>query len=237
MGTTAIDPEKAAAPKFLGGFFRRRRVTTPTLLQMEAMECGAAALGIILAYHGRIVPLEELRVACGVSRDGSKASNLLKAARAYGLKAKGYKKEPAQLRDLPLPLIVFWNFNHFLVVEGFGKKTVYLNDPAEGRRSVDDEEFDQSFTGVALTFEKEPTFEKGGEKSSVIQMLAARLRGSRLAILYLVLATLGLTIPNLLIPVFFKIYIDNVLVDGLTSWMGPLLVAMTFTALVKAILT
>src|SRR5271157_831087 len=237
MGTTAIDPEKVAAPKSRGSWLRRSRVTTRTVLQMEAVECGAASLAIILGYHGRIVPLEELRVECGVSRDGSKASSLLKAARNYGLKAKGYKKEPAQLRDLPLPMIVFWNFNHFLVVEGFGKKKVYLNDPAQGRRWVEDQEFDESFTGVVLTFEKGPAFEKGGKKANVFQMLAARLPGSRLALLYLMLATLGLAIPNLVIPVFFKIYVDNLLVGGLTSWLAPLLLVMTVTALVKALLT
>jgi NHLM bacteriocin system ABC transporter peptidase/ATP-binding protein len=206
-------------------------------LQLEAVECGAAALGIVLAHYGRWETLEVLRARCGVSRDGSKANNIVKAARNYGLLAKGFKKEPADLQAWKPPFIVFWNFNHFLVVEGFGRDKVYLNDPASGPRTVSAEEFDESFTGVALQFEPGPDFQKGGEKPSVIAALRPRLRGSRLALLYVVLAGLALVAPGLLAPTFGRVFVDDVLVGGEHGWVRPLLLAMALTALIRGGLT
>ncbi|MBL8164345.1 MAG: NHLP family bacteriocin export ABC transporter peptidase/permease/ATPase subunit [Anaerolineae bacterium] len=216
---------------------RPRRVKTPTVLQMEAVECGAAALGSVLGYYGRIVPLEELRVECGVSRDGSVAGNILRAARRYGLSAQGYQSEPEGLRELPLPMIIHWNFNHYLVVEGFRRDKVFLNDPARGPRIVSVAEFDQSFTGVAMVFEPTDEFVREGERRGIARSLGARLRGARLALVYVVLASLALIIPGLIIPTFARIFIDEILVTERANWLAPLLLVMGFTALARALLT
>jgi NHLM bacteriocin system ABC transporter peptidase/ATP-binding protein len=204
---------------------------------MEAVECGAAALGIILGYYGRVVPLEELRVACGISRDGSKASNVVKAGRGYGLTARGYKKEPDELRSLKPPFIAFWNFSHFLVIEGFGRRGVYVSDPASGRRVATYDEFDEAYTGVVLTFEPGPDFRKGGTRPSLLAAMRKRLRGSEWALAFVVLASLGLVVPGIVIPIFSQIFIDQYLVQGSQSIIVPLLVGMTLTAFLRAALT
>jgi NHLM bacteriocin system ABC transporter peptidase/ATP-binding protein len=231
--TTASPPQPEISPN--GGAHRHaRRVRTPTVLQMEAVECGAAALGIILGYYGKFVPLEELRVACGVSRDGSRASNILHAARSYGLIATGYRKEINELEAMPLPVIVFWNFNHFLVIEGFGKHRVYLNDPNSGPRTVTYQELNDSYCGVVLAFEPGPDFKKGGARSHFLAALRHCLAGSERALLFVILATLTLILPGLLIPVFSKIFVDDYLVRGHREWIVPLLLGMGLTAVLRA---
>jgi ATP-binding cassette subfamily C protein len=204
---------------------------------MEAVECGAAALGIILGYYNRIVPLAELRQACGVSRDGSKASNILNAARSYGLQAKGFKVDLAGLRKLQCPYIVFWNFNHFLIVEGFAKDKVYLNDPATGPRTVSLPEFDQSFTGVVLVGEPSAEFRPGGRKPSLTLSLWDRLQSSLGALVYCVIAGLLLVIPGLAIPAFSQAFVDNVLIEGRSDWLRPLILGMILTAILNGFLT
>jgi ATP-binding cassette subfamily C protein len=216
---------------------RIHRVKTPTLLQMEAVECGAAALGIILSYYRRIVPLPELRQECGVSRDGSKASNMLKAARNYGLQAKGFKKELKQLQDLRPPYIVFWNFNHFLVVEGFRKQSVYLNDPATGPRTVSLQEFDEGYTGVVLVIEPGTEFKKGGRKPSMILSLWSRLQGAAGALVYCVIAGFFLTIVGLAVPVFSQVFVDDILVEQRLHWLRPLLLVMAIATVLQGWLT
>lgn len=213
------------------------RVKTPTVLQMEAVECGAAALGIILGYYQRILPLAELRRECGVSRDGSKASNVLKAARNYGMQAKGFKKELEALKQLPLPYIVFWHFNHFLVVEGFSKEKVYLNDPATGPRTVSTQEFDEGYTGVVLVMEPGPDFKKGGRKPSLILALRDRLAPAVGVLLYCVLAGFLLVLPGLVVAAFNQVFVDNILIEGRLEWLRPLMLVMVVTAALQGILT
>ena len=206
----------------------------PTILQLESVECGAAALAMVLAWHGRWVPLEQMRVDCGVSRDGSKASGLLRAARAHGLVARGFRKEPADLASLPLPAIVFVNFNHFVVLEGFRDGLVYVNDPARGRRTMSTEDFDQAFTGVVLTFERGPEFVPGGTKPSVLGSLRRYLDGYRTAIGLAFTLGLLLVLPGIAMPWLLGRFVDQVLVSRLDGVAQPLLIGLLLAAVLRA---
>ncbi|MCD4685730.1 MAG: NHLP family bacteriocin export ABC transporter peptidase/permease/ATPase, partial [Anaerolineae bacterium] len=204
----------------------RTRVKTPTVLQMEAVECGAASLGIVLQHYEKYVALEELRLACGVSRDGSNALNIVKAARGYGLEAKGVRRSSiVGLYSLNKPLILFWKFTHFLVLEGFGKDFVYLNDPATGPRRVSIDEFNQNFTGIALVMEPSEEFEKSGQPFRLVDALRQRLIGSEWGLIYVLLASLFLVLPGLVVPIFLRIFVDDILVTG-REWLSALLIGM-----------
>ncbi|MGD1864570.1 MAG: NHLP family bacteriocin export ABC transporter peptidase/permease/ATPase subunit [Phormidesmis sp.] len=213
------------------------RAKTPTVLQMEAVECGAAALSMILGYYGRHVPLAELRQGCGVSRDGVTAANVLKAARNYGLVSKGFKKSIDALKQLPPPFIVFWNFNHFLVVDEINESYVRLNDPALGPRKITPADFDAGYTGIALTFEPGDSFQKGGRRPSAIQGLKRRLSGSIGALVFCTAAGFLLVLPTLALPAFSRIFIDNVLLAKRLDWLPYVLLGMGLTVLLQALLT
>src|ERR1700724_883168 len=180
--------------------WRRNVRRTPTILQMEAVECGAAALAMVLAHHGAWIPLEQLRVSCGVSRDGSKASNIIRAARTFGLEARGFRTEPATLHELPMPCIIHWNFNHFVVLEGIDGDRVYINDPALGRRRTDMAELDLAFTGVVLTMEPTAAFQRSGSKPQGLRLLLRELRSSKAAIGLLGVVSLALEVPAIFTP-------------------------------------
>lgn len=219
-------------PKYSPG----KPVRTPTFIQMEALECGAAALGSILAYYGRYETLETLREQCGVSRDGSKASAMVKAARNFGLTAAGYRKEPEELETMVMPVIVHWNFNHFVVLEGFRKGFVCLNDPACGPRSVSREEFDQCYTGIVLVFEPGPDFKPGGIRPNVWASLRERLKGSEIGLIMTVILGLFLMLTGLISPVITQVFVDDVLLGQMSTWAVPLLAGLAITALVRGII-
>lgn len=185
---------------------RRHRVKVPGLLQMEATECGAASLGMVLGAYGRFVPLDELRVACGVSRDGATARNLVMAARAYGLETKSYKREPEQLKTLTFPLVIHWNFYHYLVVEGWYPGGWYLNDPGGGPRTCDADEFDRSFTGVVMQLTPGPDFATGGKRPGVARRLLSAAGHVGPAILAAALIALLLLVPTMLVPQLMSLY-------------------------------
>lgn len=215
---------------------RLRGTRTPSILQLEAAECGAASLAIVLGYWGRHAPLEQLRRLCGVSRDGAKASSIVKAGREFGMTAKGLKAEPEHLPAIRGPSIAFVNFNHFIVVEKATRSRVWVNDPAVGRRRMSIAEFSDAFTGVLLTFEPGEDFERLDERPSLAQALWRRLEGFRTALLFVFLVNLALVIPGIAVPVFSRIFVDYGLVRGLDAWIGPILIGMGATAAVRFVL-
>jgi len=230
----AVAPASQALPAVHLPDTRIARV--PTILQLETVECGAASLAMVLAHHGRHVPLEALRVDCGVTRDGSKAGGILRAARGYGLVARGFRKEPADIAQLPLPAIVFWNFNHFVVLEGFKDGEAVLNDPALGRRRVRGAEFDQAFTGVVLTFEKGPDFKPGGEPPSVLRSLSRHLEGLHKPVAAAIAIGLALVVPGLALPWLMGRFVDDVLAARMPGQAETLIAGLACAAIARGVL-
>ena len=191
---------------------------TPVLLQFEATECAAVCLGIVLAHHGRWVRLEELRSACCVGRDGSSAGDLARAAERYGMRVRGWRRHPAQLRRIRPPAILFWEFHHFVVLEGCGQDRFYLNDPANGRRSISAEEFDEKFTGVVLALERGPDFLPGGARPGVIRQLWPWLRDVKEPLSFAMACGLLMVLPGLALPLLLSLFVDQVLGGGESDW-------------------
>ena len=209
----------------------------PVVMQMEALECGAASLTMILAYYGKWLPLEQVRADCGVSRDGSNAKNVLRAARSYGLSAKGYRFEPEDLKTYgKFPCIIHWNFNHFVVLNGFKGDKAVLNDPAKGCYSVSMETFDKSFTGICLKFEPTESFEPDGKPRSVWAFAIERLKGAGTAVAFTVIVTVISSLLSLIQPAFSRIFLDRLLTGVNPDWTGPFLWALSALAAVQILL-
>lgn len=212
-----------------------RRV--PMVAQQEAVECGAACLAMVLAFYGRWVTLEEMREQCGITRDGAKATNLVKAARMHNLVAKGLQKDAAELVDLPKPLIVFWKFNHFVVVEAIDDDEVKVVDPAVGPFSMTRGEFDGGYTGIALAFEPGKGFSKTRGRPSLVSTISGYLSGFRLGLGFALAAGVALIVPGVLASGFNQLYVDGILVEGRHTWLVPLVTAMLVVAILKILLT
>lgn len=199
----------------------------PIIMQLEALECGAACLAMVLAYYRKWIPLEEVRRDCGVSRDGSRATNILKAARQYGLDAKGYRFEPADLKRLgTFPCIVHWNFNHFVVLCGFKKNKAIINDPGRGILQIPLEEFDEAFTGVALMFTPNDSFSPSGAPKSMVRFAAERLKGARAALIFVVLTSAIASLIGVVTPGFSRVFLDRLLTHQNPEWFMPFIVAL-----------
>ena len=209
-------------------------VKVPVVMQLEMLECGAASLTMVMNYYQKWITLEQARVDCGVSRDGSSAKNIITAARSYGMEAKAWRLDPEDLlEEGPFPCIIHWGFNHFVVLCGFKGKNAVLNDPARGRVTVSWEEFDKEFTGICLTFEPGENFEPSGEKKSVLAYAAERLKGTSTAVLFVTLTTTISSLMGIMSPVFSRIFLDRLLTGRNPNWLMPFIGAMSAFAVIN----
>ena len=210
---------------------------TPTVFQMEATECGAASLTMIMGYFGKHMPLEQMRIETGVSRDGCNAMNIMLAAKKFGMETHGYRKDLDGLFGMPVPAIIHWNFNHFVVWEGRKGKYCYINDPALGRRKLTVEDIDDCFTGIVMTFKPAEGFEKSKKENTLLSFVTDRLKGQKGALSALVITGLFLVIPGLLTPTFTQVFIDYILLGGNDKWMTALIAVMIGTLILQTFLT
>ena len=209
----------------------------PVVMQMEALECGAASLTMVLAYYGKWIPLEQVRADCGVSRDGSNAKNVLRAARSYGLTAKGYRMEPDVLKkEGKFPCIIHWNFNHFLVLCGFKGDKAVLNDPAQGHYTVPMEVFDKAFTGICLMFEPGEGFGPGGKPKSVMAFARQRMKGTGEAVAFTVITTVIASLIGIIRPGFSRVFLDRLLTGVNPDWVTAFLWGLAGLTIVQIVI-
>ncbi len=213
-------------------------VRVPVVMQMEALECGAASLTMIMHYYRKWIPLEQARVDCGVSMNGANAKNIMLAARSYGMKANAWRIEPDTLMEEgPFPCIIHWGFNHFVVLCGFKGKRAVLNDPARGRVTVEWEEFDREFTGVCLTFEPGEDFVPSGKPKSVFSYAKERLRGAGAAAAFVVLTTTVSSLIGLIQPAFSRTFLDRLLTGENPEWLTPFMLLFSLLIIVSVVVT
>ena len=208
----------------------------PMVMQMENMECGAAALAMVLAYYGKWVPLSTLRETCGISRDGVRMSTIAKTARLQGLEAKGYRYEPDEFfENMSFPCIAHWDFNHFVVICGRRGKTVYVNDPGSGKIRISMEEFNKSFTGLCISFAPGDGFRPSGHQRSIFSYLRENLSDAKQTLVFVTLATLIVSLTVLLLPAGSRVFLDRVLTGRSPGWLMPLLLLLSLLCLIQLV--
>ena len=213
-------------PKFPTSF-KKKRTRVPVIMQLEALECGAAALAMVMAYYGKWIPLEQVRLDCGVSRNDSNAKNMMIAARGYGFEAQGFRCETENLADsITLPCIIHWNFNHFVVLTGLSTKYAWINDPARGDLRISIDELDQAFTGVCIELKPGPDFKPSGKPKSILSFAKSRLKGAGPAVLFVLLSTLAGYLFGIINPAFARFFLDRLLTGENSELLYPFLTLM-----------